>query len=89
MTGPVYADDQILLPNTPAQAKSLLHSLQQATGGTDLYVNANKIEFMCFNQKGAISTQSGKSLKLEDQFTQLGCNILSTENDVNIRLVKA
>ena len=42
---------------------------------------------MCFEQKGAITTLSGKSLKLVEQFTYLGY-ISSTEN-VNIYLVKA
>ena len=42
------ADDLTLLANTPAQTKSLLHSLQQAAGGIGLYVNANKTEFMYF-----------------------------------------
>ena len=29
--------------------------LEQAAGGIGLYVNANKMEYMCFNQKGNIS----------------------------------
>ena len=37
-----YADDIALLVNTPAQAKSLLHSLEQAAGGIGLHVNAEK-----------------------------------------------
>ena len=37
-----YTDDLVLLANTPAQAKSLLHSLEQAAGGIYLYVNINK-----------------------------------------------
>ena len=51
------------------QAKSLLHSLEQAAGGISLHMNANKIEFICFKQEGAISTLSGKPLKLVDKFT--------------------
>ena len=39
-----YADDIALLPNTPAQAESLLHSLERAAGGVGVYVNANKTE---------------------------------------------
>ena len=42
MTDTDNADDLALLTNTSAQAKSLLHSLEQATGGIDFYVNANK-----------------------------------------------
>ena len=37
-----HADDLTLLTNTPALAKSLLHSLEQVAGGIGLYVNANK-----------------------------------------------
>ena len=36
------ADDQSLLANTPAKAESQLHGLEQAAGGTSLYMNANK-----------------------------------------------
>ena len=37
----VYADDIALLANTPAQAKTLLHSLEQAAAGIGLHVNAH------------------------------------------------
>ena len=37
-----YADDITLLVNTPTQAETLLHSLEQATGGISLHVNAEK-----------------------------------------------
>ena len=36
------------LANTPTQAESPLHSLEQAAGGIGLHVNANKMEYMCF-----------------------------------------
>ena len=44
---------------------------------------------MCFKRDGAISTLNGKFLKLVDHFTYLGSNILSTESNVNIRIVEA
>ena len=50
-----YADDIALLANTPIQAKTLLHSLEQAAAGIGLYVNAHKTEYMCFNQRGDIT----------------------------------
>ena len=59
-----YVDDLGLLANIPAKAESLLHSLEQAAEGISLYMNYKKIEFMCFNQDGAISTLNGKTLKL-------------------------
>ena len=37
----------------------------------------------------SISTLSGKPLKLVDKFIYFDINILSTESDVNIDLVKA
>ena len=77
------ADDIVLLANLPAQVKSLLHNLEQAAGGIGLYVNANKTEYMCFNQRGAISTLKGDPLKLADKFTYLRSSISSTENDIN------
>ena len=82
-------DDIAFLTNSPAQAESQLHSLEQAAGGIGLHVNADKTEFMYFNQRADISTLNGGSLKHMDKFTYLGSNVSSTENDINTRRVKA
>ena len=58
-----YADDIALLANAPAQAETLLQSLERAAAGIGLNVNAHKTEYLCFNKKGDISTLSGSSLK--------------------------
>ena len=84
-----YADDIALLANTPNQAETLLHSLERVAAGIGLHVNAHKTEFMCFNQKGDISTLDGTSLKLVDKFSYLGSSVSSTEKDVDTRLTKA
>ena len=42
-----YADNIALQANSPAQAESLLHSLERATAGIGLHVNAEKTEYMC------------------------------------------
>ena len=84
-----HADDIALLANTPAQAESLLHSLERAASGTSLHVNADKTECMSFNQRGDISTLNGSSLKLVDNFTYLGSSVSSTETDINTWLAKA
>ena len=78
-----YTDDIALLANSPARAKTLLHSLEQAAGGVGLHVNADQTEYMCFNQRGDISTSNGSSLKLVDKFTYLGSSVSSTKTDVN------
>ena len=89
MTDSDYADDLVLLVSTPVRAESLLHSLEPAARGIDLYMNANKTEYMCFKQKGTIFPLRVKLLELVDLFPYLGCNISSTESDVNICLHKA
>ena len=78
-----YADDIALLANTPAQVETLLHSLERAVTGIGLHINADKTEYMCFNQRGDISTLNGSSLKLVDKFTYLGTSVSSTEIDIN------
>ena len=73
-----YADDIALQANTPAQAESWLHSLERAASGIGFHVSAHKTEYMCFNQRGNISTLNGSSLKLVDKFTNLGSSVSST-----------
>ena len=75
-----------VLENTPAQAKSLLHSLEQAAWGIGLHENANK-KFMYFKREGAISKR--RTFKLVDSFLNLGSSVSSTERDINMHLVKA
>ena len=84
-----YADDIALRANTPAQAETLQQSLKRAAAGIDLYVNANKTEYMCFIQRSDISTLNGSSLKLVDKFAYLENSVSSTETDINTRLAKA
>ena len=84
-----YADDLALLANTPNQAETLLHSLERAAAGSGLHVNANKTEYMCYNQTGNIATLDGAPLKLVDKFTYLGSSVSSTEKDIDTWLAKA
>ena len=84
-----YADDKAILANTPVQTETLQHTLERATSGIGLHVNAHKTEYMCFNQTGDISTLGGSSLKLFDKYTYLGSSVSSTEKDIHTRLTKA
>ena len=79
-----YSNDIMLLANTPAQAKTMLHSLEWAAVGIGLHDNAEKTEYICFNQKADISTLNGSSLKLIDKFTYLGSSVSSTKTDINM-----
>ena len=84
-----YADDIVLLANTPSQAESPLHSLEQVAAGIGIHINADETEFMSFNQRSDISKLNGRSLKLVDKFTYLESSVSSTENDIRTRLAKA
>ena len=84
-----YVDDIALLANTPALGEPLLHSLERATAGIGLHVNAHKIEYICFNQRGYISTLNGNALKLVDKFTYLGSRVSSNKKNIDTRLAKA
>ena len=86
MTDTDYDDDIAPQANTPAQAETLLHSLELAAACTGLHVNAEKTEYMCFNQRGDISSLNSTSLKIVDNYIYLGSSISSTEIDIN-RLV--
>ena len=83
-----YADDIVLLANTPAQTQTLLHSLEWAAAGIGLHVNVHKMEYLCFKQ-GDISTLNSSSLKLVDKFTYQGSSVSSTKKEINTRLAKA
>ena len=84
-----YTNDIAILANTPNQAETLLHSLEWVTTGIGLHINAHKMEYMCFNQTGDISTLDGISLKLVHKFTYLGSSVSSTKKDINTQLMKA
>ena len=84
-----YADGIEHLANTPTQAENLLQGLERAKAVIGFHVNADKSEYMCFNQRGDISTLNSSSLKLVDKFTYLGSSVSITMTDINVRLAKA
>ena len=88
ITGADYADDLALLANTPNQAETLLHSLEQAAGALASMPMPTKLN-ICYKQTGNIATLDGASLKLVEKFTYLGSSVSSTEKDIDTRLTKA
>ena len=55
-----------------------------SSAGIGLHVNAHKMEYVCFNQRGNIFTQNSSSPKLVDKFTYLGTSVSSTKTDINM-----
>ena len=52
-----YANDIALLANTPAQARTLLHSLEWAATSIGLYVNADKTEYVLWLKRRHLHTK--------------------------------
>ena len=84
-----YADDLALFADKIADAEKLLHCLEAAAAVIGLHINAGKTEFMSINQEGQIKAMNNTPLKKVKQFTYLGSNIASTEQDVETRIAKA
>ena len=85
-------DDIALLTNTPAQSEYVPHSPEQATKGTGLFVNANKIHIMCFIRKRShlhCKWQATRTSKQVNKFIYQGSYISSTEKSDRISLAKA
>ena len=55
---------------------------------SSLHVNADKTEYMYFNQEGDFSILNGDSLRLGDNFTHFDSSVSFTESDINMRLAK-
>ena len=84
-----YTDDIAIMANAFAKTETLLHNLERAAASIGLHVNADKMEYMCCNQRGDISTLNGSSLKLVDNFTYLGSNVSSTETNIDMQQANA
>ena len=88
-----YADDFDLavLADFVKDATFLLHNTKRTAKEIGLYLNADKTEFLCFNQDASEGMKSltDEKIKQVEDFKYLGSYIASTEHDVNIRLGKA
>ena len=91
ITNADYADDLAVLADVLKDATFLLHSIERTAKEIGFYLNADKTEFICFNQDASERMKSldGEKLKQVEDFKYLGSYIASTEHDVNIRLGKA
>ena len=89
ITDVYYADDIALLANTPTQIETLQHSLERAAAGIGFHFNADKTEYMCFNQRGDISLLNSSFLARVDKFTYPGSSVSPTKTSINTRLAKA
>ena len=80
ITGADYADDIAHWQRYRLKPKSCL---ERAPAGIGFHVNTDKMEYMCFNQTGDLSTLNGSSMKLVDKCTYLVSSVSSTKTDIN------
>ena len=85
------ANDLAVLADVLKDATFLLHSIERTAKEIGLYLNADKTEFICFNQDASEGMRSLNSEKIKqvDDFKYLRSYITSTKHDVNIGLGKA
>ena len=69
-----YADDLAVLADVLKDATFLLHSIERTAKEIGLYLNANKTEFICFNQDASQGMKSlnGEKIKQMEDFKYLG-----------------
>ena len=72
-----------------AKERSRRYPTQTIMDADYIHVNTDKTEYMCFNQRGDISTLKSGPLKLVDKFTYLGSSVSSAKKDINMQLAKA
>ena len=74
-----YADDIAFLANSPAQAETLLHTLERAAAGIGLQSTQTRRNTCALIKEATF----GSSLELADRFTYIGSSVSSTETDIN------
>ena len=86
-----FADDIVLLANEIAQAKELLHSVENEAAKVGLHINAKKTEAMEYNQDldEIITSINNHLIKLVEDYKYLGGWMESTEQDIKVRIALA
>ena len=86
-----FADDIVLLANQIAQAKALLHNVENEAAKVGLHINAKKTEAMEYNQdlNEIINSINNHLIKLVEVYKYLGGWMESTEQDIKVRIALA
>ena len=81
-----FADDLALLSDKIGNAEKLLNILETAAASGGLYMNTTKTKFIAVNTEGTITAQNGCDLEQVNDFNYLGSKIISSENDIQVRI---
>ena len=89
LTDANFADDLALLSDKIGNAEKLLNILETAAASVGLYRNTTKTKFIAANTEGTITVQNGCDLEQVNDFNYLGSKIISSENDILVRIGSA
>ena len=89
LTDADFADDLALLSDKIGNAEKLLNILETAAASVGLYMNTTKTKFIAVNTEGTIAAQNGRDLEQANDFNYLGSKIISSENDIQVRIGSA
>ena len=81
--------DLALLSDKIGNAEKLLNILETAAASGGLYMNTTKTKFIAVNTEGTITAQNGCDLEQVNDFNYLGSKIISSENDIQVRIGSA
>ena len=86
LTDADFADDLALLSDKIGNAEKLLKILETAAASVGLYMNTTKTKFIAVNTEGTITAQNGCDLEQVNDFNYLGSKVISSENDIQVRI---
>ena len=89
LTDTDFADDLALLSDKIGNTENLLNILETAAASVGLYMNATKTKFIAVNTEGTITAQNGCDLEQVNDFNYVGSKIISSENEIQVRIGSA
>ena len=89
LTDANFADDLALLSDKIGNAEKLLNILETAAASVGLYMNTTKTKFIAVNTEGTITAQNGCDLEQVNDFNYVGSRIISSENEIQVRIGSA
>ena len=79
----------VILSDKIRNAEKLLKILETAVASVGLYMNTTKTKLIAVNNEGIITAQNGCDLKQVKDFNYLDSKVISSENDIQMRIGSA
>ena len=89
LTDADFVDNLVLLSDKIANTEKLFKVLETAAASVDLYMNTTQTKFIAVNTEGTITAQNSCDLEQVNDCNYLGRKIISSENDIQVRIGSA